>query len=190
MQKRNKFSMIFKIKYIGFAFIISLILVSCKKSQSLQEYYVDSQSSSNFIAIDIPSSFLSLKNDDATKEVKATLNSVKKINFLGFQKSEENKVEYAEEQLKVKKILKNSKYKELIRFDNENKSMQVTYLGEDNAIDEVLFFGSDTDLGFALIRILGNKMNPSKMMALAAEINVNDKNVAIEQITSFLGSIK
>ena len=89
--------MIFKIKYIGFAFIISLILVSCKKSQSLQEYYVDSQSSSNFIAIDIPSSFLSLKNDDATKEVKATLNSVKKINFLGFQKSEENKVEYAEE---------------------------------------------------------------------------------------------
>lgn len=86
--------------------------------------------------------------------------------------------------------MKNSKYKELIRFDNENKSMQVTYLGEDNAIDEVLFFGSDTDLGFALIRVLGNKMNPSKMMALAAEINVNDKNVAIEQITSFLGSIK
>jgi hypothetical protein len=190
MQKRNKFSMMFKTKYIWFVFAISLMLVSCKQTQSLQEYYVDSQSSSNFIAIDIPSSFLSLKNDDATKEVKATLNSVKKINFLGFQKSEENKAEYAEEQLKVKEILKNSKFKELIRFDSENKSMQVKYLGEDDAIDEVIFFGSDTDLGFALVRILGNKMDPSKMMALADEININDKNVAIEQITSFLGSIK
>lgn len=182
--------MMFNIKYLVFVFAISLMLVSCDRTPSLQQYYVDSQSSSNFIAIDVPASILSFKNEDVTEDVKSTLNSVKKINFLGFQKSEENSEEYAQEQLKVKEILKNSKYRELLRFDGGKKSLRVKYLGEDDAIDEVIFFGSDADLGFALVRVLGNKMDPSKMMALAKEIDVNDKSASVKQITSFLSSMK
>lgn len=177
-------------KYLVFVFGICLTMMSCDQNPSLQEYYIESQASSNFIAVDIPSSILGLKNEDVSEEVKSTLNSVKKINFLGFQKSEENSEIYLEEQRKVKEILKNSKYRELMRIDSEKKSMQVKYLGEDDAIDEVIIFGSDINLGFAVVRILGNKMDPSKMMALAKEIDVNDKSASIEQITSFLGSMK
>lgn len=169
---------------------IAIVTVSCSDSPSLQEYYVDSQASANFISVDIPSSILSLKNENVGDDVKTTLNSVRKINFLGFQKSDANSAECIKEQLKIKEILKSSEYNELIRFEGEKKSMQVKFLGEDDAIDEVIFYGADSELGFALIRILGNKMDPSKMLALANEINVNDQSNSFKQITSFISTIK
>lgn len=176
-------------KYLALVVAISTLIVSCDSYPSLQKYYVDSQSSADFIALDIPASIVTLKEEDASEEVRATLKTIKKINFLGFQMSDTNIDEYKIEQQKVKAILKNPKYQELIRLNMGAKSLVVKFLGEEDAIDEVIFYGADKELGFALVRVLGDKMNPAKMMALAQEINIDGDAAGLQQIGSFLKSV-
>ena len=85
------------LKYFALVIAVSVFAVSCDSYPSLQKYYVDSQSSADFIALDIPASIVSLKNEDASEEVRETLKSIKKVNFLGFQISEDNNEMYTSE---------------------------------------------------------------------------------------------
>ena len=178
------------IKYSMMVIAIAILTVSCDNHPSLQKYYVESHENIDFIALDIPVSVLKLKSDDVSDEVKETLKTIKKVNFLGFQLKEDNKAEYDDERAKVKEILKNPKYQELIRVGSGGKSLSVKFLGEGDAIDEVIFYGSDRELGFAVVRVLGDGMDPSRMMALASEIQVDDENGSFKQIESFLKSVK
>lgn len=160
-------------------------MVSCDSNPTLQKYYVDSNENNDFISVDIPASLLSLKNENTSAEVKETLNSIKKVNFLGFQLKDSNKAEFKIEKQKVKEILKNPKYQELFSMGGK-QSVSVKFLGEEDAIDEIIVYGSDKDKGFALVRILGNKMDPSKMMALAEELDFEGENGSMKQIESFM----
>ncbi|OIQ37834.1 MAG: hypothetical protein BM563_07760 [Bacteroidetes bacterium MedPE-SWsnd-G1] len=180
--------MIKSFKYICIA-LTALIFVSCDQYPSLQKYFVDSQGSSEFIALDIPASIVSLKEEDASEETIETLKSIKKINFLGYQITEENTEAYKAEQQKVKEILKNPKYEDLIRLGGEGKTLVVKFLGEEDAIDEVIFYGADKELGFALVRVLGDDMEPAKMMELAQQVNIDDDSASIQQITSFMKNV-
>ncbi|AOW19839.1 DUF4252 domain-containing protein [Urechidicola croceus] len=177
------------IKYFGILVIMAMFTISCNQHPSLQKYYVDSQENTDFIALDIPASILKLKQEDVSKEEIEALNSIKKVNFLGFQLNENNLIEYNEEKLKVKEILKNPKYQELISVGGK-QSLSVKYLGEDNAIDEVIIYGSDKEMGFALVRILGDKMDPSKMMNLIGKINMEGDNNSLKQIETFMKNMK
>ena len=177
------------IKYSMMIIALAMLTISCNNNPSLQKYYVDSLENANFIALDIPSSILKLKNDDVSEDVRETLKTIKKVNILGFQIKEDNKAEYDAEKVKVKAILKNPKYQELVRVGSGGKSLSVKFLGEGDAIDEVILYGSDKELGFALIRILGDGMDPSKMMALVQEINIDDENGSFKQIESFMKNI-
>ncbi|MFK5878765.1 MAG: DUF4252 domain-containing protein [Flavobacteriaceae bacterium] len=178
------------IKYSLMLVTIAVITISCSSQPSLQKYYVDSREDINFIAFDIPLSILKLKNEDVSDEVKETLKTIKKVNILGFQLKDDNKTEYAAEKVKVKAILKNPKFQELIRVGSGGKSLSVKFLGEGDAIDEIIFYGSDNELGFALVRVLGDGMNPSKMMTLMQEIQVDDENGSFKQLESLLKNIK
>lgn len=160
-------------------------MVSCDSNPTLQKYYVDSNENNDFISVDIPASLLSLKNENTSAEVKETLKSIKKVNFLGFQLKDSNKAEFKIEKQKVKEILKNPKYQELFSMGGK-QSVSVKFLGEEDAIDEIIVYGSDKDKGFALVRILGNKMDPSKMMALAEELDFEGENGSMKQIESFM----
>ena len=40
------------------------------------------------------------------------------------------------------------------------------YLGTETQIDEIIIFGSDDTKGFGIIRVLGNDMDPSKILKL------------------------
>jgi hypothetical protein len=173
------------IKYITLAFAM-VFLVSCSDYPSLQKYYVDSQESMEFISLDIPASIVSLKDTDASDDVKSTLKSIKKINFLGFQITEENAVSFSNEKTKVKEILKNPKYQELMRLTDKGRTLIVNFLGEQDAIDEIIIYGSDKELGFALVRVLGDKMDPAKMMQLVNEVNLDDDLGSMQQIGVFM----
>ena len=177
------------IKYFGLLAMVAVFSVSCDQHPSLQKYYVDSNENAEFLKFDVPASVLSLKNEDASEEVKETLKSIKKVNFLAFQLKETNKAEYKVEKQKVRKILKNPKYQELITIGHGKQSYTVKFLGEEDAIDEVIFFGSDKEKGFALVRILGKNMDPSKMMALAQELKLDGEDGSMEQIGSFMKNL-
>ena len=53
--------------------------------------------------------------------------------------------------------------------------MRIYYIGDDSSIDEFVVFTASIDIGFAVIRVLGNEMNLSEIMQLGPII---DKSVS------------
>ena len=177
-----------KNKITVFAVLISLfvLIISCDSSPSLQKYYVDNQGNNEFIMIDLPTSILELKDQDVSEEMQLTLNSIKKLNFLALELKDDNKEMYETEKRKISAILKNPKYKELMHLNNNKNTVNVKYLGEDDAIDEVVFFGSDNEKGFALVRVLGDNMNPAQILKLTQEIKIDGDNSQLKDLMSLM----
>ena len=74
----------------------------------------------------------------------------------------------------MKAILKNSDYKELMKLNTQYGRGVVKYLGEGDAINEVIIFGDSRDKGFALVRVLGKKMNPAQFVQVMQAIQNAD----------------
>jgi len=165
---------------------IAIASIACGSEASLQKYYIDSQDNKNFLSVDVPASIIKLK-DDIDPEAKAAYESLRKMNVLAFTKNETNEAEYVIEKQKVKKILKNSKFIELFRMKDKGRSVVVKYEGDDSSMDEVIVYASDKEQGFALVRILGDKMTPEKMMKLGESIkDIDSGNVGLKQLEGFL----
>ncbi len=168
-------------------FITGVIFISCGNEPSLQEYYVDKQESNNFIVLDLPASIINLKGD-LSPETKETISSFKKLNILAFKLNDSNSEEYKTESNEVKQILKNKKYNELVRIKHQNANIILKYQGKDDAIEEFIFFASDDSKGFALARIIGDNMNPEKIMKLVQNLDEFDGDSSVfDQIGGLLG---
>lgn len=177
-------------KFIGLVITVVLLTVACDTNPSLQKYYVDSKENSEFISIDLPSSILQLKNTEVSEDIKNTLETIKKVNFLALQLSGTNDELYTSEKQKVKEILENPKYKQLMRINMGASSVTVNYLGEEDAIDEVIIFGSDNEKGFAVVRVIGENMNPAAILKLTQELKMDGDSNELKQLGSLLSSIK
>lgn len=177
-----------KISMVAFAVLI--LITSCNTEPSLQKYYVDSKENNEFISIDLPASIIELKDKEVSQEVKNTLETIKKVNFLALQINDTNQELFKAEKEKVKEILKNPKYKQLMRMKTGNGNVTVNYLGDEDAIDEVVIFGSDNQRGFALVRVIGENMNPAEIYSLAQEIKLDGDSQQLKQLSGLLGSIK
>lgn len=157
--------------------IFSIMLIACSEP-SLEKYYVDHQEKDNFIVMNIPSSMFVETGSELSKEEKATLEQVEKANILAFPVTKENKVVFEKEKAKVEKILKDEKYKLLIKMGTPDKQFRLMYLGDPNAIDEMIVYGSSDEAGFGVARILGDDMNPKAIIELVKSLG--DKNLNIE----------
>lgn len=178
------------IKNTGLIIAIAISVIACDSHPSLQKYFVDSKENDAFISLDLPASILQLKTEDVSEEVKNTLKTIKKVNFLALQITESNGDLYTSEKEKVKQILKNPKYKQLMRMNIGNANVSVNYLGEEDSIDEVIFFGAENEKGFAIVRVVGDKMNPSEIMKIAQEIKVDGDTNEIKQLEGLLSLMK
>ena len=176
----------FKIIYL--LTILSTVLVSCNNDKSLQRYFVDHQEQPNFISQDLPISMVKIDKTNFTEAQNEAFESVRRLNFLGFNVNDTNKDVYATELDNVKSILKQEKYEDLMEFSDKGRKILVKYIGDDNEADEVVVFGSAEDMGFAVVRILGSDMSPEKMMNLAEALN--SANVDETQIQDMLNFFK
>ena len=164
-----------------------LLLASCASQQSLQEYYVDNQENPNFISLDIPASILKMDEVELTDVQQEAVESLRKFNLLAFKKTPENSEEYKLEKAKVREILKDDEFVELMKINSSYGKGVIKYLGEDDAIDEVIIFGDNNEQGFALIRVLGKDMNPAHIMHLMQAIQKSDyKGEGLGEIGKFL----
>ena len=179
------------IKKLSFIIIATVLLVACNKQATVQEYYVQKQESDNFIAIDLPASLLKVQ-EGASEETKKTMATIKKLNILAFKVNETNAAEYKTELAEVKSILKGDNYTELMRMKHEGINIVINYQGADDAIDEFLLLASDNEKGFALARILGDKMQPEKIMKMAEDFKNIDKEGAgdaLSQLSDLFGDV-
>jgi len=165
-------------KKISCSIVIALTLIvsSCSSTQTLQEYYVDNSENPNFISLDLPASLLNLEKADLTAEQKTAYESLKKLNVLAFQKTMDNAAAFTAEKSNLKAILKNGKYQELMKINTSYGKGTLRYLGDDDAIDEVIVYGDSDDKGFIVVRVLGDNMNPAYLMKLIQAMEKSDFN--------------
>ena len=164
-----------------------VLLAACSSQQSLQEYYVDNQQNPNFISLDVPASILKMDEVELTAKQKEAVSSLKKFNLLAFRKTSENGGDYKLEKAKVKEILKNEDFVELMKINSAFGKGVIKYLGDDDAIDEVIIYGDSKEKGFALVRVLGKDMNPANVMLLLQAIQKSDyKGEGLGEIGEFL----
>ena len=154
------------IKYLVLTLLAAVTFVSCDDGVTLQRYFVDHQESGNFINVDLPGTILSLDETKLNEEPQEAYNSIKRLNFLGFKADESNMDVYNTEVAKVSAILKNKKYHELVEFSDKGRRVVVKYIGDDDQADEVIVFGNAKNMGFGIVRILGDEMKPEKIATL------------------------
>ncbi len=168
-------------------YLMTLALGACTSSESLQEYYVSNSDNPNFISLDVPASILNLDSVNLSNQQREALQSLKKLNILAFRKTAGNEEAFEKEKTRVQSILKDEDFMELMKLNSSYGKGVVKYLGNESAVDEVIIYGSSDDKGFALIRVLGDEMNPAHMIQLLQEIQRSDRNgKELRQIGDFL----
>lgn len=176
-------------KIIGIVVVIASTIIACDSSPSLQKYIVESKENEEFMSIDLPASILQLKDTELSEELKSTLKTIKKVNLLVLQLTDTNKELFESEKVKVKSILKNSKYQQLMRVKMMGVNVTVNFLGEDDAIDEVIIFATDNEKGFGIIRILGEHMNPSDIVTLSQQLKLDGDSNGMKQLQGIFSNL-
>ena len=182
-----RFAMNTSIKRIVMSLFIVAVLTSCNYGETLQGYYVANQETPNFISVDIPTSFVNIDETTLTEDQKEAYESIDKLNMLGYRLSNDNIEEYQAELTKVKNILKDERYEELFRGGNSTDGkIIVKYIGTDTSIDELIVFGASKGKGFVIVRVLGDNMEPAKIMKLGSVIqNANPDESSVKEFMSF-----
>ena len=163
---------------IGFIFL-ALALVSCSEEKSLQAYLVDRQEDPNFVKFDIPASIITEDNSFLNAEQKEVMATVRKLNVMAYPKkttgdSLEVEADYQAQKEIIKSIIDQEKYQTLIKFGSPNQGASLKFVGETDAIDELIIFASDEQRGFAIFRLTGDKMDPEKMINMMKDIENGD----------------
>lgn len=161
--------------------LMAVILMSCEQ-KSLQSYLVKAQEKEGFMTVDLPTSFIQLKDQDVPADVKATVESIKKINAVALP-IKGNEEAFETEKNEIKSILSGSeKYKSLMSMKTKGVNVKVYYTGESDAIDEVIVFGYSKEYGLGIARLMGENMNPSKIMNMMNNIKIDPSNMSLSNL--------
>jgi hypothetical protein len=148
------------------AVLWSFVLGSCKGEPTLQKYFVANTENKNFVTFDISPDILNLDMAKLSVEQKEALQSFDKMNILAFKLDDKNGAEFVSERAKLTAILKNEKYQQLMKFGSGKEGASVSFIGDDDHIEEFVLFANKKENGFAVVRVLGNDMNPTNIMVL------------------------
>ncbi|WP_264534861.1 DUF4252 domain-containing protein [Flavobacterium sp. N1736] len=170
------------------ALLVLLTLISCNSEPSLQKYFVENTDNKDFIALDVSPSILNLEKAKLSAEQTEALNSFDKMNILAFKANATNQTQFETERAKVKAILKDPKYQQLMSFGSGKDGASVSYVGTDDNIEEFVVFANRKENGFAVVRVLGKNMNPNNIMTLMSVLK--QSNINMEQLKPLQQLIK
>lgn len=160
--------------------LFSILLFSCSNKPTLQKYFVDNMEDKNFIAIDISPSILNIEKASLSNSEKKALETFDKMNIIAFKKDSLNNTKFKTEEAKVKAILKEKSYQELMKFGSGSQAASVYYVGEDDKIDEFVVYAKNASSGFAIVRVLGDNMNPADIFTFIEVLKKS--NIDMEQL--------
>ncbi|MES2410436.1 MAG: DUF4252 domain-containing protein [Bacteroidota bacterium] len=170
------------------AISVSLLLSGCNSEPTLQKYFVESAEKKEFIALDVSPSIINIDKTKLTAEQKTALASFDKMNILAFKADSANKAEYDVESQKVTQMLKDEKYQELMKVGSGKDGASVSFVGDEDHIKEFILFAKKKENGFAVIRILGDDMNPNNIMNMISLLKSAD--IDLEQLKPLQGLMK
>lgn len=163
-----------QLKSIITVLTIALLFVSCKDETSIQTYFVDHREQPEFLSLDLSAKMLDLSKADLTAEQQEAYNSIEKLDVLAYRVNDGDVVAYEQELQKAKKVFKNEKYEELMEFKDNGISFKITTIGDENTVDEFLVLANSKEMGFAIVRVLGDKMKPGQLVKLITELQHAD----------------
>lgn len=164
----------------SFLALSSLVLLSCNTEPSLQKYFVEHTDNSNFIALDVSPSILNIDKTKLSLTQNDALKSFEKMNILAFKLTDKNKAQFELERAKVTTILKNEKYQQLMKFGSGKEGASVSFVGDDEHIDEFVLYANKKENGFAIVRVLGKDMNPTSVVTMVTALQ--NANIDLEQL--------
>ncbi|HEX8016143.1 MAG TPA: DUF4252 domain-containing protein [Flavobacterium sp.] len=170
------------------ALLALLTLISCNSEPSLQKYFVENTENKDFIALDFSPSILNLEKTKLSPEQNEALKSFDKMNILAFKANDKNQAQFETEQAKVKAILKNAKYQELMKVGSGKDGASISYVGTDENIEEFIVFANRKENGFAVVRVLGKNMNPNNIITLISVLK--ESKIDMEQLKPLQQLIK
>jgi hypothetical protein len=168
--------------------ILSFLALSCSNKPTLQKYFVENTEDKDFIAIDVSPSVLNLEKASLSESEEKALETFDKMNIIAFKKDSLNDKKFKDEVIKVKSILKDEEYQQLMKFGSSKQGAAIYFVGEDDNIDEFVVYANNATSGFALVRILGDNMNPNDVMILF-ELMRKSK-IDIDQLKPLEGILK
>ncbi|MDD7914064.1 DUF4252 domain-containing protein [Polaribacter ponticola] len=155
-----------------------LFASSCKNEKSLQSYLVDTSGKEGFYTGDLPVSSVLSAKANVSDDVKETIKSIKKINIAFLPKTADNSTAYEAEKTKLKKIFTdNDDYKNLMSMKAKGMNVKVYYTGDTDSIDEVIAFGYSKEAGVGVARLLGENMNPAKVIEMMNSVKMDAENL-------------
>jgi len=158
--------------------LLSLLIlgVSCSSAPSLQSYYLEKSEDPNFISLSVPASLLNISLDSLESEQKEALATLSKLNVLLFKNTYKNTSLLDKEAQIVQSILSKSQYTELMKLKALDYQGSLSYLGTEDAIDEMVVYAKGSKEGFLLVRIMGNGMNPKHIKPFVAALQRSQAN--------------
>jgi hypothetical protein len=176
-------------KAIVYIIALSLLLSSCNSKPSLQKYFVDHQEKPGFLAVDVSPSILNVDKTKLTPEQSKALASFDKMNILAYKIDSKNKGQFDVERKKVTEILKDTvTYQQLVKYGSGKDGASMSFVGTENHISEFILYGTKSDNGFAVVRILGKDMNPADAMTLVSILK--SSNVDMKQLEALKAFMK
>jgi hypothetical protein len=157
---------------------VVMLLCSCEDKPSLQKYFVENTESSKFIAVDLAPSIIKTDKMALSETEIAALKSFEKMNILAFRTDSTNSVGYEEEIKEVKTILKDENYQQLMKAGSGNDGAAIYFVGDDDEhIEEFVVLVGKKENGFAVVRVLGNDMNPTHIMNMLSLLQKSQVNL-------------
>jgi len=159
-----------------------LLITSCKNDKSLQSYLVETSTKEGFMTGDLPVSSILNAKADVSNDVKETIKSIKKINVVYLPKTAENEAQYLSEKTTLQNIFKDNKeYKNLMSMKAKEMNVKIYYSGDTDSIDEVIAFGFSDQKGVGVARLLGENMNPAKIIETIKGMDFNENSPSLKQ---------
>jgi hypothetical protein len=137
--------------------------------------------------IDLSTDIVSLQEDFQTPENQEILQSIDKITLMAFKKNETTQEKYQSELAQLREILKNKKYDELMRVGKGSQGVKVCSIGGEMSLDEVVVLANDHEQGWLIVRILGDNMNPEKILNLIQKTDINKGKLPFNDLERFFG---
>ena len=163
-----------------YAVVALLILVGCNSEPSLQKYFVENSDNKDFIAVDVSPSILNVDPSKLSADQFTALHSFDKMNLLAFKRTDKNQAKFEAERSKVIAILKDKKYQQLMKFGSGKDGASVSFVGDDEHINEFVVYANKKENGFAVVRVLGKDMNPTSIMSMISILK--ESNLDLEQL--------
>jgi len=163
-----------RLKIVLTVLSLALLVVGCTSEPSLQEYIVDSAERPGFMSTSVPLSMMPVETSELTDDSREAYSSVRKANALLLPRQGTDSMLLEQEKKKLNNVMASDRYTNLISHKDDGMKIVLTYEGDKaDGIDEMVLYGYQDSLGLGVVRIMGENMQPNKIVRLIRELQQN-----------------